>query len=410
MTIYIAMYLFRLSSLLGSFATYSRLRGPNDDDWVDRISHLYTVVILAIFALFVTTSQFVGDPIQCWCPAEFSSSFIAYTKHYCWISNTYYIPIFDVIPTNIVVRREEELTYYQWIPIILLFQALLFKLPNILWRLFNGSSGINLDKIVTLTAVTQVDEPEKRDKTVHHIALYLDRWLELHREYKWNLRIRIRQKFSKLFCFCVGKRDGTFLTGFYLFVKSAYLANVAGQFYIMNGFMGSFYSFYGFELMNSLASEEEWQESKRFPRVTLCDFEIRQLQNIQRYTVQCVLPINLFNEKIFIFLWFWFVAVATITAANFLCWVYRIFFRMNRSKYIKKYLKMLNQINSKNDKKLCQKFAEQYLRDDGIFVLRLVSKNSNDLLLTELIHQLWILYRDKPLIKKTIIEDDETLA
>jgi len=36
--------------------------------------------------------------------------------------------------------------------------------------------------------------------------------------------------------------------------------------------------------------------------------------NVQPYTVQCVLPINLYNEFIYVFLWYWmlFVSAASV--------------------------------------------------------------------------------------------------
>lgn len=75
---------------------------------------------------------------------------------------------------------------------------------------------------------------------------------------------------------------------------------------------------------SSIDSVVDWPLSERFPRVTLCDFQIRQQANIHCYTVQCVLPINLFNEKIFLIIWFWLVFVAVATFVNLLHWTSKL--------------------------------------------------------------------------------------
>ena len=113
-----------------------------------------------------------------------------------------------------------------------------------------------------------------------------------------------------------GRTLGSYVSMLYVFVKFLYLFNVIAQLYIMNRFLGSEYTFWGWEVsvpvvhdetsvqtLTDLWSGREWAESGVFPRVTLCDFRIRRLANIHRYTVQCVLMLNMFNEKIFLFLW-----------------------------------------------------------------------------------------------------------
>jgi len=102
---------------------------------------------------------------------------------------------------------------------------------------------------------------------------------------------------------------------------------------LLDAFLGmrSEYYIYGLTVVSSLLRSSDtsvalldWPLSERFPRVTLCDFQIRQQVNVHRYTVQCVLPINLFNEKIFLVVWFWLVFVAVCTFVSLLQWTSKL--------------------------------------------------------------------------------------
>ena len=59
------------------------------------------------------------------------------------------------------------------------------------------------------------------------------------------------------------------------------------------------------------------------------------------------------------------------------------------------------------DRKLSYKFAELYLRQDGVFVLKLVAKNSTDLVVADIVAALWDNYRNKPFNSQTICGDVE---
>ena len=60
-------------------------RSKNDDDFSDRISSRYTVVILIVFAVLVSMNQYVGNPITCWAPVHFTGSHIKFANNYCWV-------------------------------------------------------------------------------------------------------------------------------------------------------------------------------------------------------------------------------------------------------------------------------------------------------------------------------------
>lgn len=119
-----------------------------------------------------------------------------------------------------------------------------------------------------------------------------------------------------------------------------------------------------------------------------------------------MLSINLFNEKIFIFLWFWLCLVSLFNLIDLVSWSYTLIIRgQERDSYIKKHLSILNSptYNARNpinfadshDRLLFKKFVNSYLRDDVLLALHLLSRNSQDLIVSEIIANMYSLYKAK---------------
>ena len=51
-----------------------------------------------------------------------------------------------------------------------------------------------------------------------------------------------------------------------------------------------------------------------FPRMTKCTFhKFGTSGEIEKHDALCILPLNIFNEKIYIFLWFWMLILGILT-------------------------------------------------------------------------------------------------
>jgi len=112
-------------------------------------------------------------------------------------------------------------------------------------------------------------------------------------------------------------RAGCYLLILFLVSKILYIGNIVGQLFLLNEVLNAKYVTFGADMARYMADNIDWTEESyvAFPRVTLCDFKVRgqDMKNAHSYTVQCVLPINLYNEKIYIFLWFWMVLVGVVS-------------------------------------------------------------------------------------------------
>jgi len=360
-----------------------------DDDFADRLSHRYTVIFLFIFCILVGSTQFVGSPIACWAPAHFTGAMCSYTNAICWIANTYYVASDDVLPTP-NAPREHRINYYQWVPFILFLMAFLFYVPFAIWHVLSKQNNVETKAVMKVIDSMDQSNTESREKCLRAVARIVDRSIDFNRDYSDQTCLGSLRRLMNRCFLPLSKQDGSYISALYIICKILYLVNVCGQFFLLNSFMGPDYNIYGFQVIRDLWQGRDFWESPRFPRVTMCDFTIRTLgENNQRNTIQCTLPINLFNEKIFIFIWFWLVVVATLTAYSFFVWIGN-FSGGSRSSFVRRYMRSADNVLST---KCFDDFVFKYLRQDGVFLLRIVKKNSNDLVVGELVMALWDQYK-----------------
>ena len=95
---------------------------------------------------------------------------------YCWIRNTYYLAAEEDVPSEEEAAKLPRLPYYQWVPVILLTQALLFYMPYGIWVALSSNSGVDIHSIVEAgQSFTVTDMTEIRDKTLDYMTLMMDR-------------------------------------------------------------------------------------------------------------------------------------------------------------------------------------------------------------------------------------------
>jgi len=206
---------------------------------------------------------------------------------------------------------------------------------------------------------------------------------------------------NRLVC---GNRRGNYLIFLCATTKLLYLLNVVCQFYLLDHFLGGGFHLFGFHALLQVVDGSEWNGAVTiFPRVTLCDFNVRgYMGQVHTHTIQCVLPINFFSEKIYLVVWFWLALLGALTVLGLMRWAWVVLPERGRRRYVRQNLKIMARLRgdgmpgSERDRKMSRRFAECYLRQDGVFVLKLIAKNSTDLVVADIVAALWDNYRIKP--------------
>jgi len=279
----------------------------NVESLVSRLNYRGTSLLIFSMCLMVTCPEWIsgtGVNIDCMHGGSIPDSVI---NNYCYIQGTFIVPRhvsdIDTVPgrdnsqTGVgpydPLDPKEELrvkAYYQWVPFMLFLQSLMFYTPHLFYKWAEAGKVKNVLGSLNLFVLNR----ETRSGAEDELAKWFVESLGIHNV--WGLTI--------------------------LLAQSLYLINVIGQIVFTDMFLGYEFSTYGVSVAGFLEVESKERAdpmSMVFPRVTKCTFhKFGPTGSLQRHDAQCILPINILNEKIYVFLWFWFIFLAILTSLDFL--------------------------------------------------------------------------------------------
>jgi len=255
-----------------------------------------TVGLCVVASILVASSEYLGSPITC----QTSNGKIddGVYNAYCWIHGGKKIPetskniykCFSNQP-NLENDGANDTLYYQWVVFMLAINAMLFKIPHLLWESFEGGIMKKFHSGKGLKSDLMNDDGDMEKHLQTHIAY-----------------------FKKL-----SKKSGKNMT-YYAQFQTCQLLNIIMlvlNFWATNQFLGTTesggFSSYGSDVVNFLTADV-WDSTnpgpmcQTFPTVVGCEFStVGAAGSRQTETGVCILSQNIINEKIYLFLWFWFV-------------------------------------------------------------------------------------------------------
>lgn len=330
------------------------------DNNIFRLHYKATVIILIVCSLFVTSNQYIGDPIDCITGGDVPSRAM---DTYCWIHSTYTVPERlngvigrDIIQPGVGSRAGDSKIkihkYYQWVCFVLFFQAMLFYIPRYLWKSWEE----NRIKMLVLSLNSPIVNDDYKEERKIIIINYFKLNMGHHNGYMYQ------------FVFC----------------EILNLINVIGQMYLMDYFLGGEFSTYGFDVLKftNLDSEMRIDPMERvFPKVTKCTFNsYGPSGSLQKFDGLCILPLNIINEKIYVFLWYWFIILSILTAISLVLEVFVLSCSIFREMLIKSRLRCTHILKIKKLLSKC--------KVGDWFILYLLSVNINTSIFEEIITEM----------------------
>jgi len=277
---------------------------PNSVDVINSTFrlHRFTAVILICCSILVSCKQFLGENIHCMLDGLEHGGTKKLIESFCFMKATFTLSrsqgAFHLDSHHGIGQgnhREDENNefhnYYQWVCFMLFLQAIFFYFPYITWK--NVEKGRMKKMLMKIPGTGEkadcaiVDAP--LDEQVEGLAKYI---FENKTSYSGYAR-------------------------WFLLCEVANLFNVFAQIYLMDRFLGGKFLDYGKSFFDETRENFYLNTESVFPKVAKCTMPIfGATGKVVYHSGICTLPINILNEKIYVFLFAWLVILSLVSVLH----------------------------------------------------------------------------------------------
>ncbi|CAB3407482.1 unnamed protein product [Caenorhabditis bovis] len=361
-------------------------------DSIDRLHFYITVIILTVFTLLTGAKQHFGNPIDCMLTKEVDDikSWNDYIHSYCLMHGTYRYNYSNIGYNFPGYTETTTVPYYQWVPFFFAVQVFCFVLPHWIWTWMQKLLYLDMAMIVGYThdLLSEKDMGAYKNKVTSLISYTYD-----HFKYR---------RLHKVGYFAFIFMHPAFACYLYIITKMLFLFNALLQLKIVSSFLGFKNWTWGFDIiyqfsmdriygegpLQMAASENKYQygafnQFKHFPILVACDF--RTYPSLARIfannTAQCIIPMNIVNEKLFVFIWIWFILLIGVTFIGTLGWIFKLLDKRTSESMIFQLLKDhggsdsedgkpgFRYVGKRNGSDYRYDFVHKFLGADGILLI-----------------------------------------
>ncbi|CAP30981.2 Protein CBR-INX-14 [Caenorhabditis briggsae] len=373
--------------IIGDFIT-KPFKAAKLYEFYDRL-HLFTVYLLGFFVLLTGAKQHFGNPIDCMLPKQHDElkSWREYIHNFCLFYGTFRYEVTNGTSSfGSYTADDASVNYYQWVPFFFAFQVCCFLLPFWCWAYMQKMIYIDMAFIVDYAGKINSEKTfEKTKEKVDRLVAYMNDHFRYRRAHKMGY-------FSWI------TFNSAFPSVLYSLTKFFFIANVVVQVNLVCKFLDVDSWMWGFDVRNS--SKSSWSQHNVHLNSTLsptnknspqsfrwCLQSIPLQESVNKFVnhkAQCIIPMNVINEKIFIGLYFWLLLLTGLSVIGTVKWIFRIRSRKANEVMIFKLIKKVLE-NEPHDSKMFDyrfNFVHDYLCADGILLIYFMM-DTNGFLKTE---------------------------